>query len=182
MLRRIFETSSPAAPGRKNSPRAGSATIASLSQESHSSRVAWTNSAARTYRSAAVQVAAAAEVLPGERVRRGDHVPRGAAAGQMVERGELPGDLVRLVVRRLDRACQPQVPGHRGDRGEHGHRVRPADHVQVVDLAALLAQPQPLGEEEEVEQARLGGPRQVRERGRTRSGCPTPGRSTPCGC
>ena len=43
-------------------------------------------------------------------------------------------------------------------------RVRPADHVQVVDLAALLAQPQPLGEEEEVELAALGGLREVHER------------------
>ncbi len=112
----------------------------------------------------AVQVAAAAEVLAGERVGRRHHVPPGPAAGQVVKRGELAGDLVRLVVRRLDGPGQAQVVGHRGDRREHGDRVRAADHVQVVDLAALLAQPQPFGEEEEVERAGLGGPRQVRER------------------
>ena len=37
------------------------------------------------------------------------------------------------------------------------------DHVQVVDLAVLLAQPQPLGEEQEVELGPLRGPGQVRE-------------------
>ena len=43
-------------------------------------------------------------------------------------------------------------------------RVGSADGVEVVDLAALLAQPQPLGEEEEVELAALGGLREVDER------------------
>ncbi len=37
------------------------------------------------------------------------------------------------------------------------------DHVQVVDLAALLAQSQALGQEQEVELGALGGLREVRE-------------------
>ena len=43
-------------------------------------------------------------------------------------------------------------------------RVGSADGVEVVDLAALLAQPQALGEEEEVELAALGRLREVDER------------------
>src|SRR6201999_2426681 len=42
--------------------------------------------------------------------------------------------------------------------------VGPADDVEVVNAAAMLPQPQPLGEEEEVEQPALGGLRQVHER------------------
>ena len=49
-------------------------------------------------------------------------------------------------------------------RRQHGERVRPAHHVEVVDLAAMLAQSQPLSEEEEVEQAAFGGAGHVRER------------------
>ena len=52
----------------------------------------------------------------------------------------------------------------RGQRGQHGEGVGPADHVEVVDAAAVLAQPQALGEEEEVEQSTLGGAGQVHER------------------
>src|SRR6478672_11080618 len=43
-------------------------------------------------------------------------------------------------------------------------RVGAADHVQVVDAAAVLPQPQALGQEEEVEQATLRGARQTDER------------------
>ena len=110
------------------------------------------------------QVTAAAEVLAGERVPGRHHVPRGPAAGQVVEAGELPGHLVRLVERGVDRPGQAEPVGDRGQRGQHGERVRPADHVQVVDLAALLAQPQPLGQEQEVELGPLGGLGQVHER------------------
>ena len=54
--------------------------------------------------------------------------------------------------------------GDRGERGEHGQAVGPADGVEIVDLAALLAQPEAFGEEEEVELAPLGGLREVDER------------------
>jgi hypothetical protein len=114
---------------------------------------------------AALQVAAAPEVLPGERVRGGHDVPAGPAAGQVVQGGELPRDFVRLVVRGLDRAEQAELAGDGGEGGQDGHRVRPSDDVQVVDRAALLAQPQPFREEEEVERGGLGGAGQVRERG-----------------
>ena len=82
----------------------------------------------------------------------------------MVEAGELAGHLVGLVEGGVDGAGQPEPVGDGGQRGEHGEGVGPADDVQVVDLAALLAQPQPLGEEQEVELGALGGLREVRRR------------------
>jgi hypothetical protein len=82
----------------------------------------------------------------------------------MVKAGELARHLVRLVERGVDGPGQAQPVSHRGEGGEHREGVRPADHVEVVDLAVLLAQPQALGEEQEVELGPLRGPRQVRER------------------
>ena len=113
----------------------------------------------------AVEEAAAAEVLAGERVGRGDRVPRGPAVAQVVERGELAGQLVGLVERGVERGGEADAVGDGGQRGEHGERVGPADDVEVEDPAAVLAQPQALGEEEEVELAPLGGLGEVDERG-----------------
>ena len=110
------------------------------------------------------QEAAAAEVLAGERIPRRDDVPRGTAIGEVVERRELPGHLVGLVERRVDGAGQPEPVGDGRKRGQHREGVRSADHVEVVDLAALLAQPQALGQEHEVELAAFGGLGEVDER------------------
>ena len=111
-----------------------------------------------------VEVAAATEVLAGERVRRRHHVPAGAAVGQVVQRGELPCHLEGFVEGGVDGAGQAEAVGDRRERGEHGEGVGSADDVEVVDAAAMFAQPQALGEEEEVEHAPLGGPGQVDER------------------
>ena len=51
----------------------------------------------------------------------------------------------------------------RGQRGQHGERVGPADHVQVVDLTPLFAQSQSFGEEQEVEPGSLGDLREADE-------------------
>ena len=111
-----------------------------------------------------VEEAAAAEVLAGERVRRRDDVPAGAPGGQVVERGQLAGQLVGLVVRGVERGDQAEVIGDGGDRRQHRERVGTADDVEVVDPPPLLAQAQALGEEEEVEAAALGGLGEVDER------------------
>ena len=108
--------------------------------------------------------APAAKVLSGERIPRRHDVPRGTAVGQVVQRRELPGDLVRFVEGRVDGAGQAEAIRHRGQRGEHREGVRAADHVEVVDLTALLAQAQTLGEEQEVELAAFGGLGEVHER------------------
>ena len=110
------------------------------------------------------QVAAAAEVLAGELVPARHDVPRGATAGEVVERGELAGDVERLVERGVDRAGEADPLGDRGHRHEDRDVVGAPDDVEVVDLAALLAQAQALGEEEEVELRALRGLREVPER------------------
>ena len=82
----------------------------------------------------------------------------------MVQRGELAGQLVGLVEGGVDRPGQPEPVGDGGERREDGERVGPADDVEVVDQAVLLAQPQALGEEQEVELRPLRGLREVPER------------------
>ena len=98
-----------------------------------------------------IQESAAAEVLTGERVRRGDDVPAGAAVGQVVECRELPCHLERFVESGVDGACQAEVIGGRGQCRQDRERIGPSHDVEVVDPAAVLTQPQPLREEEEVE-------------------------------
>lgn len=88
----------------------------------------------------------------------------GPAAGQVIQGGELAGELVGLVESGVDRADQPEVLGDGGEHGQHRQGVRSADDVLVEDLPELLAQDQPFGEEEEVELAQLGGPGRVLER------------------
>ena len=111
-----------------------------------------------------VEEPSAAEILAGERVRRGHHVPAGAAIGQVVEGGELSCHFERFVEGRVDGPGQAETVGDRGQCGEHGERVGPADDIEVVDASAVFAQPQAFSEEEEVEQAPLGGLGQVDER------------------
>ena len=82
----------------------------------------------------------------------------------MVQGGELPGHLVRFVERGIDGASQPQAIGHGGQRGQDREGVRAADHIQVVDLAPLLPQAQPFGQEEEVEAGSLRRTGHVSER------------------
>ena len=71
-----------------------------------------------------VEVAAAAEVRAGPGVVRGDDVPGGAAAGDQVQRGQPVGQVRGIVVGGVLRGHQPDVGGHRGQRGQHGLRVR----------------------------------------------------------
>ena len=111
-----------------------------------------------------VEEPSAAEVLAGERIRRGDHVPAGAAVGQVVQGGELSCHFEGFVEGGVDGAGQAETVGDGGQCGEHGERVGPADDVEVVDAPAVFAQPQALGEEEEVEQAPLGGLGEMDER------------------
>ena len=110
-----------------------------------------------------IQEPATPEVLAGESIRRRHHVPAGATIGQVVECRELPCHFERFVEGGVDGADQAEAVGDGGQRCQHGEGVRPADDVEVVNAAAMLAQPQPLGKEEEVEQATLGGASQVHE-------------------
>lgn len=96
----------------------------------------------------------------------------GPSGGQLVEIGEPPGHLGRLVEGRVGRPDQAEVLGHCGQAGQHGERVRSPEHVDVqVELeievtgqGRLLGQPQPVGEQEEVEPSSLRGAGQAGER------------------
>ena len=69
----------------------------------------------------------------------------------MVEGRELAGHLVRLVEGGVDGPRQSQPVGDGGQSRQHGESIGPAHDVEVVDLAALFPQTEPLGQEEEVE-------------------------------
>ena len=86
-----------------------------------------------------LQIATAAEVLAGEGVRGGDQVPGGAAVGEMIERRELLGQLVRFVERGVDRPGQAEMRCHTGNRIENAEGVRATDYVEVVNFALMLA-------------------------------------------
>ena len=69
------------------------------------------------------QVGLHAVVLRLAVVHRGDDVPGGAATGEVVERGEGPGDVERRVVRRRVRGAETDRAGGAGDQAEHDAQV-----------------------------------------------------------
>ncbi len=81
------------------------------------------------------------------------------------ERGELTRNLERLVEGGVDGPRQTDALGDRRQGCQHGERVGTAHDVEVVDPTVLFAQPQALGEEEEVELRSFGRLRQFDERG-----------------
>src|ERR1700761_9266291 len=82
----------------------------------------------------------------------------------MVQGGELPCYLERFVERGVDRPRQTETVGDGRQRRQDRESVRPADDIEVMDAAAMLTQPQALGQEEEVEQAALRRAGHVHER------------------
>lgn len=72
--------------------------------------------------------------------------------------------LIRFVEGRVDGAREAEPVGYRGKRSQHGEGIGASHHVEVVDLAALFTQPEPFGQEHEVELAAFGGPREPNER------------------
>ncbi len=106
----------------------------------------------------------ASEVLTGERVRRGHQVPGRPAVGEVVERRELFGQLVRFVECGVDRARQTEVGGGSGEGLEHREGVGTTDDVEIMDTAAVFTQAQSLGQEEEVELTALRRLGEVHER------------------
>jgi hypothetical protein len=94
-----------------------------------------------------VQIATAAEVRAGPGVVRGHHVPAGAAFGEQIESGQAAGEIGGLVEGGVGGGDQADPSGDRCQRRELGDGVRPSGHVEIVDLAVDLAQPQALAEE-----------------------------------
>lgn len=83
----------------------------------------------------------------------------------MVKCGRPAGELVWLVVGGGDRGHEPDAVGDGGERGENGDVVRASGDVELVQTPGVLAHPQVLREEEEVEFGALGRLREVHERG-----------------
>ena len=79
----------------------------------------------------------AAEILGFRQVRRGDDVPAGAAAADMIERGEFAGDVVGLVVARRRRRHEADMLGHRVDRGQQGDPDRNTPCIAGQRLSAV---------------------------------------------
>lgn len=110
-----------------------------------------------------VQVATAAEVLPGPGVVRGDDVPGRPSPGEQVQGVQPVSQVRRVVVGGVLRGHQPDLAGDLGQGCQHGLGVGPADHVEVVHVPEVFAQPQSLPEEEGGEQSTFGGLGQVPE-------------------
>jgi hypothetical protein len=98
------------------------------------------------------QVLGLAEVLGRALQPRGDHVPAGAAAADVVQRGELPGHVEGLGIGDAERGHQADVLGHRRQGRQDGDRL---EAVEVV-RAGLGVDRQAVGDEQEVELALFG--------------------------
>jgi len=112
-----------------------------------------------------VEIAAAPEVRPVEGIRARHGVPSGSPSRQVIEGRELTRQLVGLVEGRVERADQPDVLGDPRECGEDREGVGPTEHVELVDPTLVLAQSQPFGQEDVVEQPAFGGRGEVLEGG-----------------
>jgi hypothetical protein len=98
------------------------------------------------------QMLGLAEVLGRAFQPGGDDVPAGAAAADVVQRGELAGHVEGLGIGDAERGHQADVLGHRGQGRQDGDRL---EAVQIV-RAGLGVDRQAVGDEQEVELALLG--------------------------
>ena len=89
------------------------------------------------------QEAAAAEVLTGELVPGGDDVPGSPAAGEMIEGGELAGDLVGSLKVELIVPASPRRSVTAASAAKTVKVSGRPDDVEVVDLAALALEGSP---------------------------------------
>ena len=97
------------------------------------------------------------------RLAGGDEVPAGAAAADVIERGELARDVVRLVVARRRRADETDALGHHGERRQQRDRLEVGDvlHRAALRLDVGLADGDAVGEEDHVELGALRGLRDL---------------------
>ena len=93
----------------------------------------------------------------------GDQVPAGAPAADVIERGELPRHMERLVVARRRGAGQPDALGDAGERRDQRDRLEIGDVLRRARqrIHMRLAHADVVGEEDHVELAALGGPRDL---------------------
>ncbi len=99
-----------------------------------------------------------AEVARGGGLGGGDDVPAGASVAEEVQRGQPPGHVPRVAVGGGHGGDQPDLLGGGGHRGEQLQRVQPG--VGQV-LGAEFGHPGAVGQEDRVEHAAFGRPRQL---------------------
>lgn len=107
-----------------------------------------------------VGLGVAVEVLRLGVRHRGDDVPGSPAGAEVIDRGELPRDVERLVVRRRRGRRETDVRGVHGEGGQQRQRVEleeAAPSAQLVGVPVRGADAHPVGDEEHVELAALGG-------------------------
>ncbi len=95
-----------------------------------------------------------------------DDVPADAAPGDVVERGDLAGEVERVRLDDTRGEREPEVLGRHGERGEQHGGVVGGDLQSLAQVGRVVAAtgtvgPDDVGEEHRVELAALEGPRQV---------------------
>ena len=103
-----------------------------------------------------VEMSVPAEIQGLVRVAGGDEVPAGAAVRDMVEGGELPGHMVRLVIGRGGRGDEPDPFGDGSERRQQGHRVEGRHGSAALQRGhGHVHHRQMVGHEERIELGRL---------------------------
>ena len=109
-------------------------------------------------------VLVAAEIPRLHRIAGGDEVPTGAAAADVVQRGELPRDVVGLVVGGGGGGDQPEPLRHHRQRRQQGERVEGGDGGAALQrLDRHVQHGQVVGHEERVEAALLQPTREAHQ-------------------
>ena len=106
----------------------------------------------------------AAEIVGLREIRRGHYIPSGAAGADMIERRELAGDVIGLVIAGRGGGAEADMGRHGRERRQQGQRVE-VDHV--LRPAAQRREPpvahrNRVGDKHQVELAALGGLRNLR--------------------
>ncbi len=97
------------------------------------------------------------EIQRGVGVGGGDDVPAGAAAADVVDRGELPRQVERLAVGGGGGGDQPDPLGRDGERAERRDRLEP----DAAGALHVVVQRELVGEEDRIEQPRLRAAREI---------------------
>ena len=109
----------------------------------------------------------AAEIVGFVDGRRRHDVPAGAAAADMVERGEFAGDVIGLVVARRRGGAEADMLGDDGERRQQGQRIEIGHVLRPAGERGepAVAHRNRVGDEHQVELTALGGLGDLRRNG-----------------
>ena len=96
-------------------------------------------------------------------VAGGDDIPAGAPARNMIKRGHLPRDVVRLRVGRRNGGDEAKALRRHGERGKNRHRIHAIDPRDMAEGPRIIEarDPRAVGDEQHIELAALDGARRV---------------------